>query len=452
MSSRYGFAPKIHAISSKAHRTLSLLAGAFLFCLGAGSSAAEDLFKGHELTTKFRIVSFDRDFENSADDREQTAIAIQADYTSPQFWNAVGVGLSGYVVEKLNAGGADEEDVLTLDADGNVDGFGLLGQAYLNFTLGDSFSSKIGRQVHKSIFLNSSTSRAVPNTFQGVSAKFQPLTALSIYGAVYNKWSRRSSDSFEGFATDVSQKGDISYVGLLGFEYEIGPFTVEFEYLESKEFLRKFGLRGTYVHHQKESRWRFTGGIFTSSDAGNLFVTGSEGDHDDEDVAGSTPGVTPSGNDGLGGYIEAAWKKGNVELSGALTLIDEIWLEDNYTGDHGRNPFPTRTRIGPDLTNTGETVISLRLDYDWKDFVAGLKMDISAGFGFDAENSVDSSLGTADENWFRFRLTYEIPAVEGMKFTGIFHTYNSDETGSVDGVKEDERDIRLYLDYVYTWK
>ena len=115
----------------------------------------------------------------------------------------------------------------------------------------------------------------------------------------------------------------------------------------------------------------------------------------------------------------------------AIAKIDEIWLEDNFSGDHGRNPFPTRSTVGPDLTNTNETAYRLKLDYDWKDILPGLKTSFAIGFGKDAENSVSSSLGTADEDWREVRIDYKIPALKGLKFRGIWHDYNSDETGSV---------------------
>ncbi len=434
-------------------RIFSYLVGTALL-LGVQHSFAEDTkLGGHEIQTKLRLIHFDRDFEDDEDDRDQTGLGLEVNYKSPQLWDIVGLGLSGYVVEDISDGGDVREDVLTLD-DGELDGFALLGQAYLNFTPTDNFSIKLGRMKHKSMFLNSSSSRAVPNTFQGVSAKFNATDNLSLHASIYDKWSRRARDNFEGFSTDQSEQGDIDYVGVIGAKYKVNDnFKLEAEYLESKDFLNKFGVRGTYLQELSSSSLTYTLGVFTSSDDGDLFVTRSEsGDLDDEDVPGSEAGVTESENDGLGGYLDITWKKDNLKLSAAIAKIDEIWLEDNFSGDHGRNPFPTRSTVGPDLTNTNETAYRLKLDYDWKEYIPGLKTSFAIGFGEDAENSVDSSLGTADEDWREVRIDYKIPALKGLKFRGIWHDYNSDETGSVDGVKQDETDIRLYLDYVYTFK
>ena len=440
-------------MKSKIFRIFSYLLSSLLL-IGIQHSFAEDgKLGGHQVETKLRLIHFDRDFEDDEDDRDQTGLGLELNYKSPQFWDTVGLGLSGYVVEDLNDSGAVREDILTLD-DGELDGFALLGQAYLNFTPTDDFSIKLGRMKHKSIFLNSSTSRAVPNTFQGISAKFDATDKLSLHASLYDKWSRRARDNFEGFSTDQSEEGDIDYVGVIGAKYKVNDnFQLEAEYLESKDFLNKFGVRGTYLQELSSSSLTYTLGVFTSSDDGDLFVTGSEsGDLDDEDASGSEAGVTESDNDGLGGYLDVTWKKDNLKLSAAITKIDEIWLEDNFSGDHGRNPFPTRSRVGPDLTNTNETAYRLQLAYDWKEYIVGLKTTFALGFGEDAENSVDSSLGTADEDWREVRIDYKIPALKGLKFRGIWHDYDSDETGTVDGVKQDETDIRLYLDYVYTFK
>lgn len=407
----------------------------------------------HKLQAKVRLVHFDRDFGNDANDREQTALALEGNYVSPRFGDIVGIGLSAYVVEDIADDGLVTADVLTVD-NGEVDGFSLLGQAYADIALGSSGSAKLGRMLHKSMFLTSSGSRAVPNTFQGASVNFGATDNLSLYGAVFDKWSLRTSDEFEGFATDTSAEGDIDWVGVAGLRYQSGGYAFELEYLRSQDYLSKLGLLGSYSPAMAEGsgKLKFTAGVFTSSSDGDLFVTGSEsGDLDDEDAPGAATGVSDSNVDGLGGYLDMEWKKNNLTAGITLTLIDEIWLEDNFAGDHGTSPFPTTSRAGPDLTNTGETVLGGRIGYDWSDVIKGLSTTFRFADGYDAENSVSPALGTADERWWEVDVRYKVVAVPGLAFRGIYHDYKSDETGSVDGVKDGDRDIRLYLDYVYNF-
>ncbi len=198
-------------------KILIVLGASLLFlCLAADTLADEAKLKGHVIATKVRLVHFDRDFGNDNNDREQTALAFELNYTSPQFGDLIGLGVSGYAVQDINDSGLVREDVLTLDDD-ELDGFALIGQAYVSLTLGDKFSAKLGRQLHKSLFLSSSRSRAVPNTFQGVSANVQAIKGLSLYGSVYDKWSRRARDEFDGFATDESEERDIATASECGW-------------------------------------------------------------------------------------------------------------------------------------------------------------------------------------------------------------------------------------------
>lgn len=405
----------------------------------------------YQLKTKSRLVYFDREYENPDNDRTQSAFAITADWSTPMFGDWIGFGVSPYFVEDLHSGGLIRDDVLTVK-DGKNQGFAMLGQAFVTLAPLDNLAIKLGRQTHKSMLLSSSGSRAVPNTFQGLNTQFRVTDNFSIYGAVYDKWSPRSSDSFEGFSTDQSGEGAIDYVSVVGLGYSLDSFRAEVEYLAAKDYLSKLGLRLSNRIVLDNSSLKLTAGLFTSSDNGDLFVTGAEGgDLDDEDAPGSVPGVTKSDNNGLGAYIEAQWAVNNIELSAAVAKFDDIWIEDNFSGDHGSNPFPTRSRIGPDVTNTNETAAKLAIKYDWNDLVPGLQTTVAAGHGWDAENSVNASLGSADEDWREIVIDYKVQGIKGLNFKAIWHDYSSDEVGSVDGVKPDQTDIRVYLDYSYAF-
>ncbi|MBR9869345.1 MAG: OprD family porin [Oceanospirillales bacterium] len=432
--------------------TTKLLTVAVASAMLSGQTVAADSNdSSYKLNTKTRLVYFDREYENTANDRTQSALAITADWSTPQYGGWFGVGISPYFVQEIDSDGKITEDVLTVK-DGEAQGYALIGQAFVNLTPFEGFSAKIGRQTHKSMFLSSSGSRAVPNSFQGISAKFIPVKGLNLYGAVYNKWSPRANNDFIGFKTDQSSEGDLNYVSLMGLQYKKDAFAVDAEYLNAKDYIGKLGLRGSYVTKFEDSSLKFTAGVFSSFDNGDLFVTSSEkGELDDEDVAGSVDGVSKSSNDGLGAFLEAKWSKGNTQLTAAVSKTDDIWIEDNFAGDHGTNPFPTRSSVGPDLTNANETVLKLEVKYDWKDYAPGLVTSIAAAKGWDAENSANPSLGSADEEWRELVVSYKVPAIKGLKFTGVIHDYNSDKVGRVDGVKDDETDVRLYLDYTYAF-
>ena len=421
----------------------------------ANAAFADEIEKNsHELDLKFRTIYLDREYEKSEKDQTQSAFGAEFNYRSPKIDDWVRVGISAYTVEELESSGKVKTDILS-EENGSLEGYGLFGQAYVEITPSKNSSIKLGRQKTKSMLLSSSGSRAVPSTYQGASGEINFTENLLLYGSIYDEWSKRTSDKFQGFATDTSNVGAIEYVSVLGAKYGTGPYVLEGEYLNSKDYISKYALRASYaLELAEDSELIFTGGYFTSSDDGDLFVTGSEkGELDDKDAAGSESGVTKSSNDGQGALIQVAWEINKTTLTAAVSKFDDSWLEDNFAGDHGRNPFPTRATLGPDLANANETAAVLKLEHDWEGTVNGFKSYIGVGKGWDAENSVlGEAGGSADEDWVEAKLAYKVPVLKGLKLTGKYYYYRADKTGSVNGVKEDQDQIRLYIDYAYKFK
>ncbi len=425
-------------------KTLAVIAAGLL--LPGLSQAAED--SAHKLELKLRGIHFDREFEDSANDRTQTGLGLQLNYESPFFADVIGFGLSGYSVNRLGSSGRVVSDVLEADGHGGFrDSSGKVAQAFVKLKHRDLLELKFGRQLHTSLLLSSSTSRAVPNTFSGGSGAITPLKGLKLYGAVYDRWSRRAESGFEKFATDRSARGDLDYVGLVGAEYKSGPFALKLEYLESKDFLTKLGVVGAYTFALADKdKLTLSAGVHNSRDAGGLFVTSSEnGELDDEDkyAAGAR-----SDNDGTGVYVDVDWRVGNVALGAAVARFDGAWIEDNFAGDHGTNPFPTGGVLA-DMTNNDETVWMVRAGYDWKDYVQGLNTTVKYKRGSGAKNSHVAQLGEADEDELELDVRYQIPLVKGLNFRYRYLHYTSDKTGRVDGVLADNTDHRVYLDYTY---
>lgn len=403
---------------------------------------------GHKLELKGRIVHFDRAFENPANDRTQTGLGLQLKYESPYLADTVGFGIAGYSVTRLDSSGRVVTDILKVDSQGKYhDSFGKIAEAYLKIRHRDVVEVTLGRQVHNSLLLFSATSRAVPNTYSGASAAVMPTQDLKLYGALYDRWSRRAGSGFEKFATDRSARGDIDYVGVLGANYRNGPVAVTFEYLESKDFLRKAGLVGSYTFALPDmSTLKLTGGVHTSQDAGKLFVTASASSKlDDED---KYPAGARSDNDGLGAYIDLEWRTGNLMLGAGVAKFDGAWVESNFAGDHGMNPFPTGGALA-DMTNRDETVWVVRAGYDWKDYVKGLRTGVSYKKGTGARNSHVPHLGKADEDELDIDLRYQVPAVKGLNLRYRYLKYTSNKVGLLDGVLPDNTDHRVYIDYTY---
>ncbi|WP_230970822.1 OprD family outer membrane porin [Nitrogeniibacter aestuarii] len=425
-------------------RAVALLVSTLAVVPGLTHAAEQS---GHMLELKARGIHFDRSFEDSSKDRTQSALGLQLNYESPYLADVIGVGISGYSVTRLGSSGPEATDILSTDSDGDYhDSFGKIGQAFIKVKYQDLLQAKLGRQVYNSMLLFSSTSRAIPASYSGGSGVVTPMKGLSFYGAMFNEWSARADSSFERLRTDRSVDDEIDYVGLIGAKFEQGPVAVNVEYLHAKDYLSKFGLVGSYTFSLAEkSALKLTAGLHTSRDDGKLFLTGSESDQDDEDKYAKG---ARSDNDGQGVYLQADWNHGALTLGAAVAKFDGLWIEDNFAGDHGQNPFPTGGVLA-DMTNRDETVWMVRGGYDWKELVNGVKTTVSYKSGSGARNSHVASLGEADEDEVEANVFYAVPAVKGLKVRYRYLKYTADKTGRVDGVKSDGTDHRLYIDYTY---
>lgn len=428
----------------KAPLSLSIASVISLAAIAPTSLAAEGFWQEGNISTKFRGIHFDREYENESKDRTQSALGIELNYTSPMFGDVLGFDISGYHVQEMSTSGFAANDILTKDNNGEMDeAFSKIGQAYLKLNLDDKVSAKLGRQRVYTMLLSSSGTRAIPSSYRGVTVNGK-IDKFEVYGAWVDEWSARHDDTFNGFKTDVSDEGDIDHISVLGVKYKAGNLSLELEQLNSKDYLKKLGLRAKYNIKLENSSLTLSGGAFTSQDDGDLFVVNAEkGDVD------YVAGITPE-NNAKAYFIDANWKRDKLTLGAAFTTVrGDVWIEDNFAGDHGRNPFPTRAVIAPDLTGKNEKVWQARVAYDWNASIPGLTTKLTYTYGSDAENTVDKALGTADEWYTELDVTWKVPVVKGLSLRWIAHDYHSDETGSVKVVKGDELDNRIYLDYVH---
>lgn len=458
----------------------ALLSG-LIAALGAPASAfAADEPNGHKLEIVARAIAFDVEYQSSSAGNprtayDQSALGLQLNYESPYLADMVGVGASVYSVNKIDAKGPNENttQLLRVGSNGRLeDSYQTIGQAFLALKFAKVAGLKAGRQRHDSLLLKSTTSRAVPDTFSGVSGEVKPTEGTKIYLAAYDRWRPRTSDDFSKLKTDLSRSatvrsiaGDIDYVGILGGSYKNGAFASTLEYLVSHNYLEKFGLTGAYtIPLENSNRLKLSSGLFTSRDAGGLFVCGAESEVDCASTAASEKGK-PIHNDGKGIYLDADWKTGNFTLGGAVAKFDGVWIEDNFSADsaspnangsaayitdHGTNPFPTSAAMGPDLTNNQETVWSVRVRYDWAVLVPGLSTAVKYSEGSGAKNSYNEALGSGSEKYRELDVKYVFPFAKGLSFRYLYMDYDSQLSGTIGGItRKGENNQRMYLDYAY---
>ncbi len=393
---------------------------------------------------------------------EQSAVGVQAKYKSPFWANVIGVDATLLGVVKLRDAGSPTTSILEVGNDGQVaDNFAALSQAVVKLKAGDFGQINLGRQTQTGLLLQSSTSRAAPDTFSGVSAVLTPFNGTRIHAAIYDKWRARSSPNFEKFKTESTAAGGdnaIDYIVIGGAKYGNGPYEVTAEYLNAKDYLAKYGVVVSYLIPLQTDRLKLAGGIFGSRDAGRLFVCGAEKEMD-------CTGTGRLSHNARGVYLDADWKIGNATVGAAVSSFDGLWIEDNFAADavragalnqdHGTNPFPTSSVMGPDFANNGETAWSLRLAYDWNHLVPGFKVNFKYVKGTGAKSSNLTNLATGSESYKETTLRYEPPFSKGLAASYIYGDYRSSvenytATTNIKGLSRASWQLhRIYLDYTY---
>jgi len=445
---------------------LSLLIGSISLPLAALAADGE-----HNLELKLRGVYWDdesRVYPTSTNRKptpveyDQSALGVQLNYRSPYWGGFIGADASLYGVIKVSDSGTPTTNLVEIDNSGQLqDSYLSAAQALIKLKYQDFAEMKVGRQFQNSLLLKSTTTRAVPDTYSGGSAMVKPIEGLTIYGAIYDQWRARSTGEFEKFRTEATAArvpNAIDYVGIFGATYATGPLSITAEYLNSKNYLSKFGLVGAYTIPFEKNSLKLSSGLFTSRDAGSLFVCSAEKEMD-------CTGTSRLQNDGLGVYLDGEWKVSNFTLGAAVAKFDGFWIEDNFavnamktgslTQDHGTNPFPTSAGLGPDLANRDELVGSFRLGYDFKEFIPGLKAayKYSRGTGAKSSNLNNSAEGT--ENYREFNIQYAMPFVKNLSVRYMYMNYdsrvaNGSTTATIKGMpREDWEQHRFYIDYSY---
>jgi len=139
---------------------------------------------------------------------KSSAIGGKFGYVSPQ-WNGLTAGATVYATEEI---GKDDEGSF-FGADG--DGYAILGEAYLQATLGDT-SIIGGRFELDTPYADTDDIRMVPNTFQGAILTNTSLADTTIHVGHLTKWAGVDTDEPEEFR----HLNDDDGVHLIGAIYE----------------------------------------------------------------------------------------------------------------------------------------------------------------------------------------------------------------------------------------
>ncbi|WP_266126208.1 OprD family outer membrane porin [Acinetobacter bereziniae] len=389
---------------------------------------------------------------------EQGALGIELNYISSYWRNVIGFDASLYGVTRLmDSGNNTTVQLLDVNSDGKLDqNFATLGILTLKLKPSADAEIKIGRQVVNTTLVKTTNNRAIPDTFSGISTIWKPLPELRTYLGYYNQWRPRTSAKFTDFVTDANEK--IDYIALIGADYNWHGITMNTELLNSKNYLKKYGVQVHYPIKTELGEINLHSGAYFSKDAGNLFKCGAEYDVD------CVKGVETD-NNGRGYFFQSTWKYKDIELGAAISKFDGMWIEDNYSTqalnkktliqDNGTSPFPTSTPIGPDFTNNDELAWMMRIKYDWKNLISGLKTEFKYISGDGAHQSNMNQNIAGKERFSEISLSYSTPWLKNMDLKYAYLTYHSsfdreNTDQKINGLlRDDWHQHRVVLTYSY---
>jgi hypothetical protein len=394
-----------------------------------------------------QLTYYDRNYNSAQNNRAQSALSATLAHKQSLANGRFELGGAFYAVQKIANSGRVIEDVLTI-SEGELSGFALIGEAHARFRPSERLSVLIGRFKHKSLLLKSKT-RAATSTFEGLGFDYSPSEDANFYAHRFYRWSARASDEFSGFDTNTSNNSAIPYLTIIGakltnFSSKAWPVKSNIEYLESKNYLRKFGIASSIEHILLTGNTiRLSSGLFFSRDAGNLFANGA---NDALDY------LTSSSTDrqqhrGFGGYIAFHYSQGNSTFGVTHSFFGDPWLEDSFADDHGTTPFPTKT-YGPELSNKNERIWKLeyshRHEHGW---AQGLQNRLSWARGTGAQNSINAELGSGSESWLELDLRYSPKFFKKLEARMRYRIYQSELVGQIAGIKDDRSELRLTINY-----
>ncbi|MBU2812560.1 OprD family porin [Acidithiobacillus thiooxidans] len=104
-------------------------------------------------------------------------------------------GVSFYTANSLGTHGDDSKKVDTTLM-GLAPSINALGQAYLQYAMPKLLLIRVGNQVINTPWIGARDSRMLPQTFQGVFIKAQPIQGLTLEGMRIFRWKSRTSDDY----------------------------------------------------------------------------------------------------------------------------------------------------------------------------------------------------------------------------------------------------------------
>ena len=439
-----------------------------------GAYASLDNFlQDSSFDVKLRNVYFDRDtkgFNKKSDPNNgsnvawhEYAQAIELNYKSGYLFDMFGFDLSNYNTLKLdssssasnsNHGNGSLLPSKHINAHGNPrydDGtsLGKLGQAFLKFKLGNEdmgLHAKYGMMTMDTVFIASSTSRAIPSSFYGSEIDAN-LFGVNLYGVYADRVSERTSTSYDDFVNHLDgDKLDNMYA--VGAKTNIVGMNLSGEYAETKDFIKQYYVGADYTIDYSDSvALLLDGQYYSAKRGGNLW----DGKDVDSKIASFTPNFTDKAHLQ---NINALLSVGHLDLGLSYSKVSAKGGFYDYVmayNDYGGTNFWTSRQIS-DFNVDGERALQASAMYEFGDlglpgFFAGVTYtqgdQISAAqaskVGYDKETEINTEVG------YRFNEG----ALKGLSLSAQHGYWTADKPDFATADMRDAReaDLRVYVDY-----
>ncbi|MGB1238758.1 MAG: OprD family outer membrane porin [Pseudomonadales bacterium] len=374
-----------------------------------------------KLDLNLRTFYFNRDrISGTRPDSVALSQGLRLDYQSGYINDIIGFDASIFAVGALSAednrGGTGTLRTL---GNGEQEGYGKFGQAYLKLKLGEDSGVKLGRLVINTPLLDDSDSRTTPSSTQGVYAYTQ-YQNLNLYAIWSDQGSAKTDEKFRKY-TDTN--GDDYAVAIIGGSYAFDSgLNLDLAYGEADNVLSQAYVSASYPIALSER------------DKLTLTSTYYRGEADGE---GAQAGVGADYRSDLFS-VSAQWARDNKKLSLAYQAVNgdeyqESW--DNFTNDD-TGLYSSNSVQVLDFDRAEERSLQARFDYQVPN-IEGLSLMARYIRG----DNIKRSDGAEGKEWERnFEVNYAFQKVEGLSLRLRNATVRSTETT---GLNEN----RLILNY-----
>lgn len=181
-----------------------------------------DFFGKTQISGKIRLYDFTRNY-SAPFLPQQTAFALGGNMnilTPDLFFNGLKADADFYTAQSLGLNNSNPDLVdKTLGGPINV-----LGQVYLQYQYSDLWTMRAGRQLIDTPWINSSDSRMIPNSYEGITISYSPIKNILLQALKINKFKNRTANNFsdinlynpEAHGDFIKKIGDVRNDGAIG--------------------------------------------------------------------------------------------------------------------------------------------------------------------------------------------------------------------------------------------